>query len=67
MLVLRDVEDLAYDEIASVLDVPVGTVRSRLNRARTLLRDRIDSQIEALLATNQLQESDTALRVSADI
>jgi very-short-patch-repair endonuclease len=31
------------------------------------LRDRIDSQIEALLATNQLQESDTALRVSADI
>jgi len=36
-IVLRDVRDLAYDEMAQVLDIPVGTVRSRLNRARTRL------------------------------
>jgi RNA polymerase sigma-70 factor (ECF subfamily) len=41
VLLLRDVQDLAYEEIAEVLAVPVGTVRSRLHRARSLLRERI--------------------------
>ena len=34
VLVLRDIQGFAYDEIASILQCPVGTVRSRLNRAR---------------------------------
>ena len=39
VLVLREYGELSYDEIASVLDIPVGTVMSRLNYARNRLRE----------------------------
>jgi len=38
---LRDVEDLAYADIAQVLDVPIGTVMSRISRGRRLLQQRL--------------------------
>lgn len=41
VVVLRDVEDLPYEEIAEALEIPVGTVRSRLHRARTILFERL--------------------------
>ena len=42
VLVLKDIDGLAYDEIAAVVGVPVGTVRSRIHRARLELRTLLD-------------------------
>lgn len=39
ILVLREIDGCRYDEIAEILDLPVGTVRSRLFRARLHMRD----------------------------
>jgi RNA polymerase sigma-70 factor (ECF subfamily) len=36
--VMREVEDLSYEEIAQAIGIPVGTVKSRLNRARSSFR-----------------------------
>ena len=39
ILVLRELEDLSYEQIANILNLPVGTVRSRLSRARKAFRE----------------------------
>lgn len=44
-LVLRDIEGLAYEEIAVVLGVPGGTVRSRINRARAMLKRKLQPML----------------------
>ena len=41
VLVLREIEELSYREISDIMSVPVGTVMSRLARARSLLIQRI--------------------------
>lgn len=46
--VLADVEGYGYEEIAKMLEIPVGTVKSRLHRARHALRDRLAPIRESL-------------------
>jgi RNA polymerase sigma-70 factor (ECF subfamily) len=50
VLVLREIEDCSYETIAEMLEVPVGTVRSRIHRARMQLR-------EELIKTDSFQQS----------
>ena len=42
VVVLRDLEGLSYEDIAAALDLELGTVRSRLHRARTDLREKLE-------------------------
>jgi RNA polymerase sigma-70 factor (ECF subfamily) len=44
-IVLRDVEGLSYDRIAEVLDLSEGTVKSRINRARNLLKEKLSAYV----------------------
>lgn len=48
VILLADIEDFKYDEIASILDVPIGTVRSRLHRARNELKKKLRIYAEQL-------------------
>ena len=41
ILILREVDGCAYEQIAEILDLPIGTIRSRLFRARLQLRDQL--------------------------
>jgi RNA polymerase sigma-70 factor (ECF subfamily) len=57
VLVLREYEELSYHEIAETLDIPMGTVMSRLNYARKVLREKLEQsmliQVEAEHVTSR--------------
>jgi RNA polymerase sigma-70 factor (ECF subfamily) len=44
VLVMRELEEMSYEDISDMLDIPVGTVRSRLFNARKILKDRLIKQ-----------------------
>ncbi|MCA9755138.1 MAG: sigma-70 family RNA polymerase sigma factor [Candidatus Eisenbacteria bacterium] len=46
VIVLRDIQQLSYEEIEEVLGIPGGTVRSRINRARTSLQEMLGDLVE---------------------
>lgn len=46
VLLLRDIDGRSYQEIAEVLEVPLGSVKSKIHRARQALKDRLASTVE---------------------
>lgn len=51
VLVLRELEDLSYNDIARIVDIPLGTVMSRLARARGLMRQALTPGARPVLRT----------------
>ncbi len=53
VVLLCDIEGFTYEEIASIMDIPIGTVRSRLHRARNMLKE----QLRAYAAKHGFKEN----------
>lgn len=48
VILLCDIEGFTYEEISKILDIPIGTVRSRLHRARNVLKEKLREYAESL-------------------
>lgn len=50
VVILREIQGMTYDEISEIEDIPVGTVRSRINRGRRILREVLKDKLRASMA-----------------
>lgn len=57
-VLLRDVQDLSYEEISQILNVPLGTVKSRVNRGRSRLQKRLGYLVREESESGQRDETD---------
>jgi RNA polymerase sigma-70 factor (ECF subfamily) len=57
VLILCDIEDHSYEEIAEFMQTPVGTIRSRLHRGRKLLAGRLRDYARARGQSSQLSST----------
>ena len=48
VILLCDIEDFSYEEISKIIDVPIGTVRSRLFRARNMLKEKLNNYAKTM-------------------
>lgn len=48
VIILCDLEGFKYEEMAKILDIPIGTVRSRLHRARQLLKEKLSEYAKSM-------------------
>jgi len=54
ILLLCEVEEMSYQEISETLSIPIGTVMSRLSRARKTLRDRLRPQLQGRTTAGEI-------------
>lgn len=61
VIILCDLEGFTYEEMAKVLDIPIGTVRSRLHRARNFLKDKLDKYARSMGYNSEENDDDAEL------
>jgi len=54
LILLHDLQDVGYEEIAQILAIPIGTVKSRLHRARLALRAKLTPYFNSLRTKNEV-------------
>ena len=64
VVILSDVEDMSYKEIAEALSIPTGTVMSRLHRGRSLLRSELENYARSLGIGGNKEASRSKLRLA---
>ena len=62
MVVLRDIQQLSYDEIAEITGLPMGTVKSRINRGRMKLQGLLKDIYPFLLKEEKEEEDEFDFR-----
>lgn len=65
VVVLRDLQGMDYSDIAEVLSIPIGTVRSRIHRARLELRPLLSSILASPLKVSEVHRSESKTEVSS--
>ena len=50
---MEDIEAQPYDAVATILSIPLGTVKSRVNRARMMLREKLEPKLEGYNALSK--------------
>ena len=60
MVVLRDIEELSYEEICEITGLPEGTVKSRLHRARLALKERLERERALMEGSSEAEASTPA-------
>jgi RNA polymerase sigma-70 factor (ECF subfamily) len=48
VILLCDIEGFSYEEISKILEIPIGTVRSRLHRARNILKEKLNTYASSM-------------------
>lgn len=56
VIILCDLEGFTYEEMAKILDIPIGTVRSRLHRARNFLKEKLEGYAKTMGYNNEEHE-----------
>lgn len=61
VLVLRDIQGMSYEEVAAITRLPIGTVKSRINRARHYLKDQVLASREQIRNQSRLNHQNESI------